>query len=290
MNGPIQVRAAAKLNLSLDVTGKLPDGYHAMKMVMLSVTLYDELTICLTNTPLVTARCNLPYIPQDRRNLACRAARLFLDTVGMPQAGAQIRIRKRIPVGAGMAGGSADAAAVLRGLNQLTGANLSPAELRALGLQLGSDVPFCVAGGAALAQGRGELLTPLPPLPDCAILICKPAFSISTPELFSRLDLRKIRRRPDTDGLLEALSAGDTGKLARRMYNVFEDVLPPDCTAVGEIKRRLLTLGAQGAVMTGTGSAVFGLFDDDQIARAAYEQLRRDWRECFLCRPEQARP
>ena len=281
----LRVEAPGKLNLSLDVTGRRPDGYHNMKMVMCSVSLGDTLHIRLTDEPRVRARCGLPYVPGDMRNIACRAARLFLDTVGRPDQGAEITIQKRIPVGAGMAGGSADAAAVLRGLNQLTEAGLNGDQLRALGLQLGSDVPFCVAGGTALAEGRGEILTPQPDLPGCTIVICKPPFPISTPELFARLDWRKIRHRPDTDGLLAALAEGDLPRLARRMYNIFEDVLPPQCAAVGEIRQTLLSMGALGAVMTGTGSAVFGLFDDRSAAEAALQVLQTDRRWCWLAEP-----
>ena len=283
----IKLRACAKLNLSLDVTGKRPDGYHEMKTVMVSISLCDELTLRLTDDGAVRARCSLPYVPTDESNLACRAARLFLDRTGHSGRGAELDIRKRIPVGAGMAGGSTDAAAVLRGLNALFGAPLDAPALAALGGELGSDVPYCLAGGTALATGRGDALSPLPPMPDCAVVVCKPYFPISTPMLFSRLDLKKLRCRPDTEALCDALAAGDLPRLARRMYNVFEDVLPRRCAAVGEIKARLLNLGALGAVMTGTGSAVFGLFDDDAAARRAFDALKADYRDCFLARPVQ---
>ena len=284
----ITLLACAKLNLSLDVTGKRPDGYHEMKTVMVSISLCDELTLRLTDDGAVRARCSLPYVPTDGSNLACRAARLFLDRTGRPELGAELDIRKRIPVGAGMAGGSTDAAAVLRGLNALFGAPLDAPALAALGGELGSDVPYCLTGGTALATGRGEVLSPLPPMPDCAVVVCKPYFPISTPMLFSRLDLKKLRCRPDTEALCDALAQGDLPRLARRMYNVFEDVLPRRCAAVGEIKARLLDLGALGAVMTGTGSAVFGLFDDDAAARRAFDALKAEYRDCFLARPVNA--
>ncbi len=281
----IELRACAKLNLSLDVTGKRPDGFHEMKMVMTSIALCDELTLRLTDDGAVRARCSLPYVPTDESNLACSAARLFLDRTGHSECGAELDIRKRIPVGAGMAGGSTDAAAVLRGLNALFGMPLDAGALAELGGELGSDVPYCLAGGTVLATGRGEVLSPLPPLPDCAVVVCKPGFPISTPMLFSRLDLKKLRCRPDTEALCAALADGDLPRLARRMYNIFEDVLPRRCAAVGEIKARLLDLGALGAVMTGTGSAVFGLFDDEAAARRAFDALRPDYRDCFLTRP-----
>jgi len=282
----ITVEAPAKLNLSLDVTGKLPDGYHAMKMVMSSVCLADELTLRLTAEGGVSAVSGLNYIPSDERNLACRAARLFLDRIGEKAAGAEITLTKRIPVGAGMAGGSSDAAAVLLGLNELTGAGLSPEALCELGARLGSDVPYCIRGGTVLAEGRGDVFSPLPPMPDCTVVICKPPFPISTPKLFARLDWRKIRCRPDTAALISALEASDLPKLARRMYNIFEDILPSQCRDVLNIKNRLLEHGALGAVMTGTGSAVFGLFDDPAAAANAHKVLAEDYKECFLTRPK----
>ena len=284
-NDVVELRAYAKLNLSLDVTGKRPDGYHEMKMVMCSVSLCDELTLRLTDDGAVRAHCNFPYVPTDESNLACRAARLYLDRTGQTGRGAALDIRKRIPVGAGMAGGSTDAAAVLRGLNALSTSPMDEQALAALGGELGSDVPYCLAGGTMLAGGRGDELRPLPPLPDCAVVICKPYFPISTPMLFSRIDLKKLRCHPDTEALCAALADGDLPRLARRMYNVFEDVLPRRCAAVGEIKARLLDLGALGAVMTGTGSAVFGLFDDEGAAARAQEALRGEYRDCFLARP-----
>ena len=281
----ITLEAPAKLNLSLDVTGKLPDGYHAMKMIMSSVALADEVSLRLTADGSVSAVSGLSYIPSDGRNLACRAARLFLDHIGEGSAGAEIRLTKRIPVGAGMAGGSTDAAAVLLGLNELTGAKLDTDTLCGLGASLGSDVPYCIRGGTVLAEGRGDVFSPLPPMPECSIVICKPPFPISTPKLFARLNWRKIRCRPDTAALIAALENGDLPRLARRMYNVFEDVLPPQCREVLCIKSRLLESGALGAVMTGTGSAVFGLFNDPDRATAAYKALAGDYKECFLTGP-----
>ena len=177
----ITEKAYAKINISLDVTGRRPDGYHEMLMVMQSVTLCDDVTITLTESAGSHAECNLHFVPGDERNLAVRAANRFFERVGIENTGAHIVIKKDIPVGAGMAGGSTDAAAVLRGLNKLTGANLSSPELHELAAEIGSDVAFCIAGGTQLASGRGEVLSPLPPLPDCSIVICKPDFSISTP-------------------------------------------------------------------------------------------------------------
>lgn len=279
--------ASAKLNLTLDVLKKTPDGYHDLRMVMQSVAFGDDLEVELTEDGSFLIDPGQTYLPADGRNLAIRAAKAFLDGTGL---GASIRTIKRTPVCAGMGGGSSDAAAVLRALNKLTGSKKSPAELCAIAETVGSDVPFCVIGGTALAEGRGQLLTPLPPLPDCTIVICKPAFAISTPELFSRIDARKSRLHPDTAGMQDAIRSGDLPGAARRMFNVFEDVLDRRQSDILGIKSLLLDRGALGAAMTGTGSAVFGLFDDEAAARSAHEYLSGHYRECYLTRPAPAEP
>ncbi|MBQ2896365.1 MAG: 4-(cytidine 5'-diphospho)-2-C-methyl-D-erythritol kinase, partial [Oscillospiraceae bacterium] len=189
------------------------------------------------------------------------------------------RLKKRIPVGAGMAGGSTDGAAVLRALNRLCGRPFDAEALRAIGLTLGSDVPYCVQGGSMLAGGRGEKLTPLPMPPECHVVIAKPVFSLSTAELFSRVDGRHARTRPDTRGLICAMEQGDLPGMARRMFNVFEDVLPRHCGEVASIRGTLLEAGALGSVMTGTGSAVFGVFAGETAAKAAAGQLRSQYRD-----------
>ena len=279
------VRAHGKLNLSLDVLGKTGDGYHDLCMVMQSVEFGDDLDVELTEDKSFSIDPGQSYLPADGRNLAVKAARLFLEGT---EFGAHIEVTKRIPVCAGMGGGSSDAAAVLRALNVLTDRRLSRDELCKLGLQVGSDVPFCVMEGTALAEGRGERLTALPPMPDCAIVICKPVFSISTPELFGRVDSRKSRLRPDTAGIISALDVGDLSGIARRMYNVFEDVLDRRKGEIDTIKAVMTDHGAIGAVMTGTGSAVFGLFSDDSAAHAAHAALSAHYRECYLTRPSPA--
>lgn len=281
----INEKAYAKLNISLDVLGKRPDGYHDMVMVMQSVSLHDELCIRLTDSGKVSAMSDLHFIPNDERNLAVRAARQFLAAAGDAGQGVEISMKKRIPVGAGMAGGSADAAAVLRGMNRLCGDMFSLAELEAIATGIGSDVAFCVAGGTALAQGRGELLTRLPDMPECYFVICKPSFSISTPELFRSLDSIPLRHHPDTAGILESLDRGELDGICRRLYNVFEDVSDRRIKTVGEIKSRLLDCGAAGAVMTGTGSAVFGIFANDGTAQKAFGALSREYRFCCIARP-----
>jgi 4-diphosphocytidyl-2-C-methyl-D-erythritol kinase len=273
----IYEKAYAKLNISLDVSKHREDGYHDMVMVMQTVTLCDDITIRLLESGPVTASSNLRYIPGDDRNLAVKAAKLYLKKTGREQLGAKIHIQKRIPVGAGMAGGSSDAAAVLRGLNTAFGNELSRNDLMILAGATGSDVAFCLLGGTALAEGRGEILTPLRPFPACFFVICKPEYSVSTPELFQALDKMKIRVHPDTQGLLEAVKTSDLKQICRRMYNVFEDVPDRRMKTIAEIKRKLMNAGAQGAIMTGTGSAVFGVFPDENKAVKAAEELGKEY-------------
>lgn len=277
---PATEKAYAKLNISLDVTGRREDGYHDMLMLMQTVSLCDELTIMPEQNGLIHAATSLPYVPGDRRNLAVRAAMQFLEMIGDGDRGMKIAIRKNIPVGAGMAGGSADAAAVLRALNRAYGDPFTAEELCAAGENVGSDVAFCIRGGTALASGRGEILRPLAPLPPCHFVICKPDFSISTPELFKKLDEAKLSCHPDTQGLLAALEKGDLDGLCRRMYNVFEDVPDRRMRTIQAAKGALLDCGALGALMTGTGSAVFGVFRDSDTARTACETLKKEYRFC----------
>lgn len=276
-------RAWAKINLTLDVTGKRADGYHDMAMVMETVELCDILRFSHEGQGL-QVRSNLNFLPEDAGNLAAIAARQFEKATGRSVEPLTIEIEKHIPVCAGTAGGSSDAAAVLRYLNRAMETHLSREELEEMGAPIGSDVPYCVAGGTALAQGRGERLTNLPRLPRCGFVLCKPAFSISTPALFAQLDRCKLSRHPDTQGVRQALAAGDLAGVARRLYNVFEDVLlPRQRRAVEEIKHALIDGGALGAAMTGTGPTVFGLFADDDRASATAERLRESYPDTFFC-------
>ena len=281
----LEVKAYAKLNLSLDVLGKRPDGYHDMRMVMQTVDLTDSLRLETGTGRALSMESSLGFLPGDEHDLAAAAALRQCEAAGADHGGLSIRLDKTIPVCAGMAGGSADAAAVLRGLNRLLSLGLSGARLEEIGALVGSDVPYCVRGGTALAEGRGEVLTDLPPLPSCLVVLCKPAFSVSTPELFRTLDGCRIRRRPDTAGLLAALERGDLVGVARRMYNVFEDALPARrYQEVDAIKLTLIQHGALGASMSGTGPTVFGLFDDEARARDACAALTEQYSETFLVR------
>lgn len=281
----ITEKAYAKLNLSLDVLDRRADGYHDMCMIMQSVTLCDELEISTNGSGVISASSTLSYIPGDERNLAVRAAGAFLEAAGETGQGLAIRLKKNIPVGAGMAGGSADAAAVLRALDRMYSDRFSVFELEQIAARVGSDVAFCVAGGTALASGRGEILTELKDMPDCSFVIVKPQFSISTPELFRKLDTVQIRSHPDTPGMLKALEDGDLPSLCRRMYNVFEDCGDRRMRDIGAIKGLLLDYGALGAVMTGTGSAVFGVFADDVKAQTARDTLSSEYRFVRLAKP-----
>ena len=276
----VHEKAYAKLNISLDVGNRREDGFHDMTMVMQSISLADAVTVTLNNSGKVRAKTSLPFIPGDERNLAVKAALCYLEAIGRQGQGAMIEIDKLVPVGAGMGGGSSDAAAVLRAMNALFDHALSTAELEKLSCAVGSDVAFCVAGGTALATGRGEKLEALPPLPDCAFVVCKPEFSISTPELFRKLDQMPLRRHPDTAGLVRAIREGQLAQVCRRMYNVFEDVDDRRMRTVADIKSRLLDAGALGAVMTGTGSAVFGVFAPGQNLEGVCAPLRREYGFC----------
>lgn len=280
-------RAFAKLNLTLDVLGRRSDGYHEMLTVMLSVGLFDTVHIRLTDSGEIEAATNLPHLPTGRDNLAGRAAEELLRILG-ERRGVSIYIEKRIPDRAGLAGGSSDAAAVIRGLYGLLRPHGDGEEMYAAARRVGSDVAFCIAGGAALATGRGDVLRKLEPLPRCGILIVKPEFSVSTPELFARIDGGVTAERPDTEGMTAALRNGDLVGVAARLCNVFEPVLPAGHRErVEGIKSSLLSAGALGAAMTGTGSAVYGIFEDEAAAgRAASPELG----ECFITSPVEKNP
>lgn len=278
--------AWAKLNLTLDVLGKRGDGYHDLRMVMQSVSLCDQVTLTLGDGEGITLTTNWRFLPADRRNIAVGAAEAFARATGRTWNGLSIHLDKRIPVCAGTAGGSSDGAAVLRGLNRLCGTGLRQEELAKIGEQVGSDVPYCVLGGTMLAEGRGERLTALPPLPDCPIVMCKPGFAISTPELYQRLDAVRIRCRPDTAGVLRALEEKDLPAVARQMYNVFEDVFPePRAAVIREIRALLIEQGALGACLSGTGPTVFGIFERAREAEEAVRRARRNGWEAFCVRP-----
>lgn len=274
-------KAYAKINLTLDVLHKRDDGYHDLRSVMQTVSLCDDVEIDVDTGKPWTLTSDTASIPSDERNLAWKAVRAFFDRLGREPDGVEIRIRKRIPSEAGLAGGSADAAAVLRALNRWAGFPLSTEALCALGAMIGSDVPFCVLGGTALAEGRGELLTKLPDAPKLYLAICKPPVAFATPALFRKLDSVAIRERPDTEAMRRALESGDRERIAARLCNVFEQAVS-DYPQIEAIKRKLLANGALGAVMSGSGSAVFGVFRSPDCAQAACDALKSDELQTFV--------
>ena len=271
--------AYAKLNLTLDVLGRRADGYHDLQMVMHSVSLHDTLTLRLVPGGSWALRCVdadgilLPEVPQDGRNLVWRAAEQFFRRTGLPAPGVQMELVKRIPSQAGLGGGSADAAAMLHALNEHYNSPLPLQQLCALGAEVGSDVPFCVLGGTAVACGRGEVLTPVPGVAPLHVVIVKPEFGISTPELFASFDRWHDGAHPDDGALLDALRAGKPEQAGALLCNVLQPVAERQHPQLAQLRQALLDAGACGACMTGSGSAVFGLFRTEQEARAAVTRL-----------------
>lgn len=276
--------AFAKLNFTLDVLDRRDDGYHDVASIMQTVSLHDDVELLLDTGNAWRLACDRADVPQDETNLAWRAARLFFDRFGNEPDGLEIRITKRIPSQAGLAGGSADAAAVLRALNRHCGYPLSVYALCELGAELGADVPFCVLCGTALAEGRGERLMKLPDAPELFYVICKPDFSCPTPELFAKLDAVRIGKRPDTTTMRAALQRGDLAQIGENLCNVFEEVAVPEHLELNYIKSILMSYGAYGAQMTGSGSAVFGIFDSFEYAAVACTMLKDNYAQVFIAK------
>ena len=277
--------AFAKLNLTLDVLGKREDGYHDLRSVMQTVSVRDDIEIDVgTGKPWVL-KCDKPGIPTDETNLAWKAAKIYLDTVKKDPNGLEIRITKRIPSQAGMGGGSADAAAVLRALNEHYGNPLSILALAELGAQVGSDVPFCVVCGTAMVDGRGEKLRKLPDMPDCVFVVCKPEFSISTPELYRKIDEKEVAKRPDNRAMESAILAGDLGKVAENLCNVFDPIVTEEHLELNYIKSIFNSYGAAGYQMTGSGSAVFAIVPDFEFAAVICNMLRDNYPQVFIAKP-----
>ncbi len=277
--------APAKINLTLDVLGKRSDGYHNVKMLMQTIGVYDKIEVAKTSHG-IEIKTNKSYLPVDERNIAHKAASLFLKTTGIT-GGAKIEITKQIPVSAGLAGGSTDGAAVLKALNVLYELPLSMQKLSEIAVQIGADVPYCLTGGTALSEGIGELLTPLPALPECIIVLAKPPVAISTALVYQRLQLTKLEKHPDTCGAMEALRAYDIKGVAVRLYNVLETVTSQLFPQIDEYKKLLLDAGALGAVMSGSGPSVFGIFDCPSKAMDAVNSLKTMTNDVFLTSPVQ---
>ncbi len=278
-------KSYAKINLTLDVLGKRPDGYHEVEMIMHTTSLSDTVSVELDETGEgITVETSLPFLPVGEDNLAYKAARLFLSETGL-RGGVKIVLEKHIPVGAGLAGGSSNCAVVLKALDRLAGANLGIERLCEMGAALGADVPYCLLGGARLARGIGEKLSPLPPLMPCHILLVKPAFSISTKQVYEKIDSRSGFRRPDTEAVIRGLEQGDLGKIAAGMANVLEEVSISDYPVLAEVKQKLVSLGAVVSQMSGSGPTVFGIFTDRRKAVAAKNELWGKYKTVYLCKP-----
>ncbi len=274
------VEAPAKINLSLDVLGRLPNGYHRLAMIMQTIGLSDGIRL-EKRTSGISLECvcerdtEAGIVPVDARNIAWKAAAAFMDRI--PSGGVHIRIRKRIPAAAGLAGGSTDAAAVLNGMNAMNGYPLSAGEMAEIGVRIGADVPYCLMGGTCLSEGIGEVLTPLPSFAGYWLVLVKPAFPVSTPWVFTHLKLDALGERPDTKNLADAVTQRDLAGLAQGMRNVLESVTVPAHPEIARIRARMLELGALGSRMSGSGPSVFGLFPNEATARAAQMEMETGW-------------
>ena len=276
--------APAKVNLALDILDTRPDGYHDMKMVMQTISLCDTVSAEETAAGF-ELRTDGDFIPAGKKTLEQRAAEAFFEAAGLPMPGLRVTLEKVAPAYGGLGGGSADVAALLRILRDTYAPELSTEELERIGFTVGSDMPFCVRGGAALAEGRGEVLTDLKPLPDCWFVLCKPDFGIPTPSLFALVDGGELTCRPDIGGMGLALESGDLAGVAARLGNVFEEVLPEEYHEVFTIKNRLMELGALNAAMSGSGPTVFGIFSEQETAKRAAEVLKETYQQTYLAVP-----
>ena len=269
------LKAYGKINLGLDVLHRREDGYHDVRMIMQTVGIYDRIDLIYKETPGITVETNLYYLPDNENNLVYKAAKLLMDEFHV-QKGVHIRLRKYIPVAAGMAGGSSDAAAVLFGVNKMFSLGLTTEQLMDRGVKIGADVPYCVMRGTALSEGIGEILTPLPVPPQCQVLIAKPGISVSTKFVYENLHANELRpeQHPDIDGMMEAIKRKDLYGIADRFGNVLENVTIPAYPVIQEIKDLMLEQGAIGALMSGSGPTVFGLFTNPKAAAKAHEEMR----------------
>ncbi len=270
----ITVKAYAKINLGLDVLRKRPDGYHDVKMIMQSLDLHDTITINKTPAENISIQTNLSYLPTNQDNLIYKAATLFLRTHGIHE-GLNIVLEKNIPVAAGLAGGSSDAAATLIGLNKLYQTDMSLEQLQSLGVKLGADIPYCLMLGTALSEGIGEVLTPLPPMPVCSILLVKPDISVSTKYVYENLKLDEASLHPYIDIMTEALANKDIYGLTKHMDNILQSVTIKEYPIISDIKDKMKELGALTALMSGSGPTVFGVYQNRAAAKKAYSYFKK---------------
>lgn len=270
----ISLKALAKINLGLDVVRRREDGYHEVRMIMQTIHLYDRLKITKTKTPGIEIHSNLPFLPVNENNLVYKAGKLLMDEFGIRE-GVRVDLLKRIPVAAGMAGGSSDAAAMLYGINQLFGLKLSRQALMERGVTIGADVPYCLMRGTALAEGIGEKLKQLPPMVKCPVLIAKPQISVSTKLVYQNLKLDEHMVHPDIDTLIQDIRNKDLQAAARDMGNVLETVTIPNYPVIAQIKEQMMHSGAVNSMMSGSGPTVFGLFENEKQAKKAYDDMKQ---------------
>lgn len=269
----IRLKAMAKINLGLDVFRRREDGYHEVRMIMQNVYLYDNIFMKKIGDDEIKVSTNLHFLPTNENNLVYKAAKLLKDEFDL-KSGVFIELNKHIPVAAGMAGGSSDAAAVLYGMNKLFSLHLSEQELMKRGVKIGADVPYCIMRGTALSEGIGEILTALPPMPRCPILIAKPAISVSTKYVYENLHANELQRHPDIDGIVAAIKAEDIHGVALRLENVLETVTEKEYPVITQLKDFMKAHGALNAIMSGSGPTVFGIYDQEETAQAAYRELK----------------
>ena len=274
MGDSLELKALAKVNLGLDVLGVRENGYHDVRMVMQTIYLYDKVTIQKTEEAGIRLKTNLDFLPVDEKNIAYKAAKLLIDEFEIKE-GVEIILEKRIPVAAGMAGGSSNAAAVLVGMNRLFELGLGQKQLMERGVHLGADVPYCIMRGTVLAEGIGEILTPLAPLPKCYFVVAKPPISVSTKTVYEKLDSHEIEEHPDIDTVIEGLQEGNLKKVAENMGNVLERVTIQDYPVIEEIKNVMKQSGALNAMMSGSGPTVFGIYEDKKLANETKQRIKK---------------
>ena len=272
MENTITRKAYAKINLGLDVVRRLPNGYHEVRMIMQTVGIYDVLTFTKVDEG-IHLQVDNEELPTDGNNLICKAAKLIMEDAGVT-GGVRITLKKHIPIAAGMAGGSTDAAAALLGMNELYEIGYDLDKLKELGVKIGADVPYCIQGGTALAEGIGEILSALPAPPDCQLVVAKPDINVSTKFVYENLRANELESHPDIDGMIEALKLGDLKGITDRLGNVLETVTVPAYPIIRKIKDSMLAAGAEGALMSGSGPTVFGIFTDKAQAEQAAKRIR----------------
>lgn len=276
------VKAYGKINISLDIVGKREDGYHLLKMIMQNVDLYDSMSFQKCDKG-INISCNKPYIPTDEKNLVYKAAKLFMDTYNISE-GINIYLKKNIPVAAGMAGGSSDAAAVFKTLKQLFEIDVDDNELMDLGVQIGADVPYCIMGGTALCEGIGDIITPLPSFKNHILILVKPNFGVSTKEVYKNLDFSKIFKHPDTEAIIKAMEEERLEDVCNGMKNLLENVTLRKYPVLKRIKEDMVRMGAMGAMMSGSGPTIFAFFDDMLKAQRCYDKFKTQYKEVYITR------